>query len=369
MTGRRFWDGRATGYPGVTAVIPEYLDNSQCFTLIISTPKIGQASKFYSYFFNSTCGMAHFAIEGWGSAQTNISVPTVQEILVPFPPICQQQAIVTFLDSETKKIDRLIGVRREQIERLYEQRTAVIHQAVTTGLDAHVTVKPSGHPWLEDIPVHWNTLRLKFTSTINPPKGGSGYNARDVDEVVFLPMECVSTDGTVDQSNRGRICDLWTGFTYFAKNDVLVAKITPCFENGKGALVSDLETGIGFGTTEFHVIRAGTKLLKEFLFLITASSRFRGIGERFMSGAAGQQRVSQQFIADFPIALPPREEQQAIVDHVNLETGKIDTVIAKYQREIELLEEYRDSLISHAVTGKIDVRGLVPADFELAEVV
>src|ERR1035437_5193190 len=124
-----------TGYPGVTAVIPDEFDKSQCFTLIISTPKKGQISKFYSYFFNSTCGMAHFAVQGWGSAQTNISVPTVQELLVPFPPTCQQLAIVSFLDRETAKIDRLMGVRRQQVERLQEQHTAVIHHAVTKGLD------------------------------------------------------------------------------------------------------------------------------------------------------------------------------------------------------------------------------------------
>jgi type I restriction enzyme S subunit len=356
-----------TGYPGVTAVIPDEFDKSQCFTLIISTPKKGQISKFYSYFFNSTCGMAHFAVQGWGSAQTNISVPTVQELLVPFPPTCQQLAIVSFLDRETAKIDRLMGVRRQQVERLQEQHTAVIHHAVTKGLDPQTKLKSSGHPWLEDIPSHWQTIRLKFTSKINPGKGDSGYTSFDTDEVVFLPMECVSTDGKVDQSNRARICELWKGFTYFARGDVLVAKITPCFENGKGALVSELETEIGFGTTEFHVIRAGKRIFKPFLYLITVCSRFRGIGERFMTGAAGQQRVSEQFIEDFPIALPTLDEQQAIVKHVNLETTKIDTLIFKYRRELELLTEYRASLISHAVTGKIDVRSLVaPAHAETA---
>lgn len=299
-------------------------------------------------------------IDVTGTAQFNISPGQVGNIRAPLPDTTTQQHIAVFLDRETTKIDRLMEVRRKQVERLLEQRTAVIHHAVTKGLDPYAKMKPSGHPWLEEIPGHWQTYRLKFLSKLNPTKSNSGYLASDTEEVVFLPMECVTTDGQMDQSNRERICDLWKGFTYFARGDVLVAKITPCFENGKGALTTALETEIGFGTTEFHVIRSGSKLLREFLYLTTASYRFRGIGERFMTGAAGQQRVSAQFIADFPIALPPVTEQQAIVDHIRSEADRIDILAAKYRCELDFLAEYRASLISHAVTGKIDVRGLVP---------
>jgi type I restriction enzyme S subunit len=293
------------------------------------------------------------------ATMTTIEQGRIKDLVIVCPPVPEQKQIVTFLDLETAKIDRLLEVRRKQVERLQEQRTAVIHHSITKGLDPYAKWKPSGHPWLEDIPAHWDTIRLKFLSKINPSKTNSGHTSFDVDQVVFLPMECVSTDGKVDQSNRERICDLWKGFTYFAKGDVLVAKITPCFENGKGALVSELETDVGFGTTEFHVIRAGKKLLNQFLYLITASYRFRCIGERFMTGAAGQQRVSEQFIKDFPISLPPLDEQEAIVNHVNIETKKMDNLVNKYKRELDLLTEYRASLISHAVTGKINVCGLV----------
>ena len=89
-------------------------------------------------------------------------------------------------------------VRRKQLERLQEQRTAVIHHAVTKGLDPHAKMKPSGHPWLEEIPAHWDAYRLKFISKLNPSKSASGYNANDIEKVVFLPMECVTADGKVD---------------------------------------------------------------------------------------------------------------------------------------------------------------------------
>jgi type I restriction enzyme S subunit len=323
-------------------------------------PKANLDRTFLKYLLQSKLFTEPLIVDVTGTAQFNISPGQVGNIRAPLPDKPTQAQIATFLDRETAKIDRLMEVRRKQVEQLQEQRTAVIHHAVTRGLDPNAKMKPSGHPWLEEIPAHWKTYRLKFLSKLNPTKSNSGYHPTDSEKVVFLPMECVSADGRIDQSNRERICDLWKGFTYFARGDVLVAKITPCFENGKGALVSPLETEIGFGTTEFHVIRAGRKLVREFLYLITASYRFRGIGERFMTGAAGQQRVSEGFIADFPIALPPELEQQAIVDYVVAETDRLDTLAAKYRCELELLAEYRASLISHAVTGKIDVRDLVP---------
>lgn len=356
-----------TGQTGSCAVVDERFNGANCIDLIIVRKSPHLRSRFLHYFLASGEAAAEITMSSNGAIQQHFNIGLVREIGLLQPSIDEQDAIVAFLDRETAKIDRLMAVRQKQVECLQEQRTAVIHHAVTKGLDPQVKMKPSGHLWLEDIPAHWDTYRLKFIAKLNPSKSASGYSAADTDNVVFLPMECVSAAGKVDQSNRERICDLWKGFTYFAKSDVVVAKITPCFENGKGALLSELETAIGFGTTEFHVVRASNKLVAQFLYLITASYRFRGIGERFMTGAAGQQRVSEQFIADFPIALPPPDEQQAIVAHIDRETHKIDTLIAKYQRELDLLSEYRASLISHAVTGKIDVRSLVePQSLEAA---
>lgn len=357
-----------TGDIGQVAAVTDEFAECNCHALIIVRAK----RQMIDGFFLSAVLRSHYGFHSLKSAQTgalhpHLNCTNIRDIFLPIPPLPDQRAILAFLDRETMKIDRLMAVRQKQVERLQEQRTAVIHHAVTKGLDPQAKMKPSGHPWLDDIPSHWDAYRLKFIAKLNPSKSASGYSATDSSKVVFLPMECVSTDGEIDQSNRERICDLWKGFTYFAKGDVVIAKITPCFENGKGALLSALETEIGFGTTEFHVARAGSKLVSQFLYLITVSYRFRGIGERFMTGAAGQQRVSEQFIADFPVALPPPAEQVDIVAHIDRETAKIDTLLAKYQRELELLSEYRASLISHAVTGKIDVRGLVePQSLEAA---
>jgi type I restriction enzyme S subunit len=124
-----------TGYPGTTAMVPEQYDGSQCFTLVMSRLKRTEVPRFFSYFFNADPGVAYFQMEGWGTAQTNISVPIVQHLPVVRPPAPEQVAIVDFLDRETSKIDCMVDKVEEAIERLQEYRTAFITAAVTGKID------------------------------------------------------------------------------------------------------------------------------------------------------------------------------------------------------------------------------------------
>ena len=124
-----------TGYPGTTAVIPQEYEGSQCFTLVMSTPKRNECSRFFSYLFNSAAGSTYFEMEGWGTAQTNISVPIVQCIPVARPPANEQRLIVAFLDSAANEIDSMLAKIDNAIERLQEYRTALIAAAVTGKID------------------------------------------------------------------------------------------------------------------------------------------------------------------------------------------------------------------------------------------
>ncbi|MBI4790489.1 MAG: restriction endonuclease subunit S [Chloroflexi bacterium] len=209
--------------------------------------------------------------------------------------------------------------------------------------------KPSGVAWLGDIPAHWEVRRLKFVSRINPPKTELASLSKDT-EASFLPMEKIGEDGKLSLDETRAIHQVWQGFTYFRDDDVIVAKITPCFENGKGALCRRLVNGIGFGTTELHVLRAGTETNSRFLSYQTQSVDFRRFGVAAMYGAAGQQRVPENFVRDFRIGLPPFPEQRAIAACLDRETARLDALIAKKERLIELLQEKRTALISHAVT-------------------
>ena len=274
----------------------------------------------------------------------------------PLPPLSEQTAIVRYLNHVDQRIQRYISTKQKLIALLEEEKQAIIHRAVTCGLDPNVRLKPSGVEWLGKVPTHWEVRRLKHAAALNPSRTESR-NALTPDmTVTFLPMERVRSDGRIDPQETLPASKVWNGFTYFQRDDVLVAKITPCFENGKGAHLHSLPTVIGFGSTEFHVLRVKPCILPQFLYRFTTTSEFRRLGTDAMTGAAGQQRVPSSFIANYSIPLPPLSEQTAIVRYLDKVTADIDTAIDLARRQIELLREYRTRLIADVVTGKLDVR-------------
>lgn len=214
--------------------------------------------------------------------------------------------------------------------------------------------KPSGVEWLGDVPEHWEVAALKRVAELNPSKTEAKSSLAADTPVTFLPMAQVGTDGAIDGQMLPASA-VWTGFSYFRRNDVLVAKITPCFENGKGACLDSLPTEVGFGSTEFHVLRAKSSVSPQFLYHTTNLVDFRRLGANAMTGAAGQQRVPLEFVANHPLAVPPLPEQNAIVAHLGKALADIDTAIARARRQIEILHEYRIRLIADVVTGKLNV--------------
>ena len=223
----------------------------------------------------------------------------------------------------------------------------------TTSHPRYDAYKDSSMEWLGAIPESWQVARLRFLLDTSPSKGEA--KSKDPEtEVSFVPMESVAEGGGLDLSETKPLENVVDGYTYFRDGDVLVAKITPCFENKKGALASDLTNGIGFGTTELHVLRPGPHLDSRFLFYSTMSHPFRKIGESTMYGAGGQKRVSDDFIQNLRWPIPSFPEQRAIAAYLDRETERIDALVAKKERLIELLEEKRTALISHAVTKGLD---------------
>jgi type I restriction enzyme S subunit len=281
------------------------------------------------------------------------------------PQIEEQAQIVRFLDWKTAQINKFIRNKRRLIELLKEQKQNIINKAVTRGLDPKVKLKPSGVEWIGDIPEHWEATKLKRVVSFNPSKSETRANPTDEKKVVFLPMENISVNGDIDCSEKRTLSEVWNGFTYFRRGDVVVAKITPCFENGKGAYLDRLESEFGFGTTELIVLRPSKAIDGAFLRLLTSSKQFLLLGEQYMTGAAGQQRIPSDFLKNYPIGLPPIDEQLEVLEYIQEESAKIDRAITRAEHEIELIREYRSRLISDVVTGQIDVRGIkVP---ELAE--
>jgi len=282
------------------------------------------------------------------------------KVPLPVVPDTEQEAIARYLDGNAAKVRRFVRNRRRLIEVLNEQKRAIVSEVMTRGVLAHVRQKASGVDWFPRVPEHWSVLKIKRVARVNPPRT-EAIDQRTTDaHVVFLPMERVSADGQVDMSESRPIREVWQGFSYFRRGDVVVAKITPCFENGKGACLTGLSTEIGFGTTEFIVLRPSDRVSADYLYQLTMLPEFRVRGVESMTGAAGQQRVSPHFVANFTVPIPPRDEQDAIVAQVREETATLTAFIARVIREIDLIQEYRTRLIADVVTGKVDVRGFVP---------
>lgn len=210
--------------------------------------------------------------------------------------------------------------------------------------------KDSGVEWLGDVPAHWGVKRLRFVADLNPSKSEIASFDRSF-EVSFLPMEAIGDDGSLSLERVRPICEVETGYTYFREGDVTVAKITPCFENGKGAVMRGLISGVGFGTTELIVTRPkAAEATSDYLHWLFISRPFRQLGEAAMYGAGGQKRVPDEFVRNFEVAFPDVAEQGAIATFLDQETAKIDALVAEQEKLIALLKEKRQAVISHAVT-------------------
>lgn len=228
----------------------------------------------------------------------------------------------------------------------------------------YLNYKSSGIEWLGDVPEHWEVLRTRYLLRMNPSKNEIS-NLDQNTEVDFIPMESVGEDGSIKLEHKKPIEDVIGGYTYFAEGDVTFAKITPCFENGKGGIMRNLQSNFGFGTTELTVLRINSTLSRDYLYYITISREFRKNGEAWMYGAGGQKRVPDDFVKEFKFCYPPLIEQDAIVAFLDRETNRIDRLIDKKKKLIELLKEKRTTMISRAVTKGLDTSAkLKPSEVE-----
>ena len=214
---------------------------------------------------------------------------------------------------------------------------------------AYPDYKDSGVAWLSTIPSHWELTRVKYIAELTPKKPSV---RRDI-RCSFLPMEKLKTDTIVLDESR-IIEDVYDGYTYFRDDDILMAKVTPCFENKNIAVAKGLVNQIGFGSSEIYVLRTSKKVSNRYLFYRLQEDSFMDIATAAMTGAGGLKRVPSEVVNNFTAAIPCVREQQSIAAFLDNETAKIDTLIDKQQQLIQLLKEKRQAVISHAVTKGLD---------------
>lgn len=271
------------------------------------------------------------------------------EIPILLPSKIEQDEIANYLNKKVSKIEDIILKQKILIEKYKAYKQSLITETVINGLNRNVPMKDSGIDWIGEIPSHWETTRIKYLIDFNP---SYSENLSDDKSVSFVPMECVG-NGYMN-FKEAKLESVKGKYTYFSNKDIIMAKVTPCFENGNIAIAKDLLNGVGFGSSELYVFRCN-KVDTKFMFYYLRNNTFKDGCISTMTGTGGLKRVSASFIENYIIAIPQIEEQQQIADFLDKKCTAIDSAIAKKEQLIEKLECYKKSLIYECVTGKREV--------------
>lgn len=284
-----------------------------------------------------------------GTVLPSMTQSNLANHFIAAPPLPEQKAIADFLDRETGKIDGLIDKREKLITLLREKRSALISHAVTKGLDPNVKLKPSGIDWLGDIPEHWEVKKITHYAAIF--NGDRGVNYPKEDDIVSEGIPFINAGDLIDGKLNKENLKYITTNKYLSMGG---AKICPddiayCLRGtiGKSAL---LKCDSGTVASSLCIIRA-----KEYPYFIfyQLNSAIEEIQRNLYDNGTAQPNLGAEIVANFKFPLPLFSEQKAIADYLDRETAKIDSLIDKEQQIIEKMREYRTTLISAAVTGKI----------------
>ena len=287
--------------------------------------------KKYLYYFLSTKIEANLKISK-GAAQPNLSSEQIKNIEIGLPPLLEQQHIVAKLDAVFAEIDK--------IKKFEEIRIKKNETLIQNFLDNIFTGNNNLH-------------KLSDCTQINPLKSEVN-DLDDATEVSFIPMKDMGINNKLTIPNQKRkLKDVKGSYTYFSEGDILLAKITPCFENGKMGIASNLLSGIGFGSSEYVVFRPNKKLKNDWLYYFLNRNSFRIDGARNMSGAVGHKRVNKDFIGNSLIPIPSIKEQEKILftlKSLSYHSEVINKIILKKKDEINHL---KNSILNRLLNNKL----------------
>ncbi|MBZ5489885.1 MAG: restriction endonuclease subunit S [Acidobacteriia bacterium] len=206
-----------------------------------------------------------------------------------------------------------------------------------------------------ELPEGWVLALLPEVCELNPPKPAANALPPGAD-VSFVPMPAVDADlGAITKAEKRPFVKVRKGYTAFRDNDVLMAKITPCMENGKAAVARGLENGLGFGSTEFHVFRSNGAILPDYLYHFIRQDSFRRSAENEMTGSVGQKRVPVDFLEETSIPVPPLPEQERIIQKLNQLVNNTRLVRNRLHKLPKILKHLREAVLAAACSGKLTV--------------
>lgn len=252
--------------------------------------------EFLPFFLQSDMFMERAIEISVGSLSPTINWKTLKVQEFPLPPLDEQKRIAEILwaaDEAAEAYESVLLSLERSID-VYSDKNFLLHEARKKN---------------PNIPPRWKIGFLNEIAKIDPsmPKG-----LPDELEVSFVPMESVNEGGGISKCEIKKLGDVRKGYTYFEENDVLFAKITPCMENGKGAIAEFLKNNIAMGSTEYYVFRAIKPEDTQFIYHLTMSGVFRKRAERWMQGSAGHRRVPKDFFTRRPIVIPDSESRRKI---------------------------------------------------------
>jgi len=268
-----------------------------------------------------------------GTTRLKLNQSAMKNIPIPLPPLSTQKLIVEKLDAIFAEIEKSKNLLEKNLENLEEMNKSILEKIFSNE--------------------EWERKKLGEVCEIGPKKN----EVIHLDEnmfVSFVPMKDLKeNEKWFDALEQKSIKEVYKWYTYFAENDVLLAKVTPCFENWKAWIAKNLVNNIWFGSSEFYVLRANKDILPEYIYYVIKQEKFLKHWKNNMSGAVGLQRVTKDFVVNFQIPLPPLETQKNIVsylDNIFAENQKLKNL---YQAQIKNLDEMKQSFLKKAFAGEL----------------
>ena len=346
---------------GNVAIIPK--DLKVCLgqrTVLIRPDKNKVCSIFLVYLMLGDETQTRLLGRSTGATVHHLNMTDIRNLELPIlPPLPVQTQIAAFLDRKTGQIDELLRIKERRIELLQEQRTTLINQAVTKGLDPNVEMKPSGVEWIGEIPAHWKIIKLRYLGVLqngiskDSDSFGLGYPFLSYGDVYNNDTLPTQVEGLVKSTKadkeRYSVKETDVFFTRTSETIEEIGISSTCMKTIENCVFS------GFLIRFRNTSTVLTKKFSKYYFPSHLPRIFLAREVNIVTRSS----LSQELLKRLPVLLPSPDEQKEIANFLDLKTKQIDELIAAEQRKIELLKEYRQSLISEAVTGKIDVRSEV----------
>lgn len=335
----------------VPAVVAEDLPGVLCgYHLALIRPRPHCLGAFLGATIGAVGLQDQYRVSANGVTRFGLTGNAIRNGVLPLPPLAEQQAIADFLDREAAKIDALVARQERLIDLLEEKRTALISYVVTKGLDPDVPTKDSGVEWLGEIPAHWEAKKWRYCCRVADDGQVAPDEEQYRDRVLIAPDHVEPGTGRIHHMETAHDQGAISGKYLVKPGDIIYSKIRPalnkvCFSTGNWLCSADM----------YPVSITESRLETRFLLYFMLSRPFvRLMVDESMRVA--MPKVNRKKLADVRILIADPAEQRAITNFLDRELAKIDELIVRARQASEHLEEFRNALISAAVTGKIDVR-------------